>query len=138
MHDTQPNKFDDWDWHDGPAAEANQPREHAFTHIGLYLAWLIRHDMCDPRWFQRDRLEAVKAGTMTGSALADDIDGQLLSLLMTSEGAAFTAACYPQYMTGYNDLLGDDADYRLMESNELYARVAPMIDRLYAGWTAAS
>lgn len=135
--DIGPQKFDDVGWHDGPAAAAGQPREHAFTHIGIFLAWLIRHDLHDSRRFPRDHVRAVKAGSMTGSDLADDIDWKLISDEMTAEGAAFTAARYDRYMTEYNELLGDDADYRVPETEALYARVAPVIDGLYAEWVAA-
>jgi hypothetical protein len=135
--DGGPQKFDDVGWHDGPAAEAGQPREHAFTHIGIFLAWLIRNDLHDPLWFPRDHIRAVKAGSMTGSDIADDIDWKLISDEMTDDGAAFAAARYERYTTDYSDLLGDDADYRVPETDALYARVAPMIDGLYAAWIAA-
>lgn len=135
--DARPQKFDDVGWHDGPAAEAGQPREHAFTHIGIFLAWLIRHDLHDAHWFPRDHIRAVKAGTMTGSDIADDIDWKLISDEMATEGADFTSARYDRYMTEYNELLGDDADYRVPETDALYARVAPVIDGLYAEWVAA-
>lgn len=135
--DAGPQKFDDVGWHDGAAAEAGQPREHAFTHIGIFLAWIIRHDFHDASWFPRDHVRAVKDGTMTGSDIADDIDGKLISDEMTADGAAFTAARYDRYMTEYNDLLGEDADYRVPETQALYARVAPVIDGLYAEWVAA-
>jgi hypothetical protein len=135
--DAGPQKFDDVGWHEDPAAEAGQPREHAFTHIGIFLAWLIRNDLHDPLWFPRDHIGAVKAGSMTGSDIADDIDWKLISDEMTDDGAAFAAARYERYMTDYSDLLGDDADYRVPETDALYARVAPMIDGLYAAWIAA-
>jgi hypothetical protein len=131
-----PRKFDDVGWHEGSAVEAGQPREHAFTHIGIYLAWLIRHDLHDSQWFPREHVRAVKSGSMTGSDLADDIDGKLLSDGMTTEGADFTAARYERYMTDYNNLLGEDATYRVPEDDDLYARVAPLIDGLYAEWVA--
>jgi hypothetical protein len=92
--DLGPTKYDDVGYHAGPAEEAGQPREYAFTHIGLYLAWLIRHDLHDPRGFPPEHIEAVKRGEMTGSDLADDIDWKLLSDSMTSEGAAFSDARY--------------------------------------------
>jgi hypothetical protein len=135
--DAGPQKFDDVGWHEGPAAEAGQPREQAFTHIGIFLAWLIRHDLHDARWFPRDHIRAVKAGTMTGSDLADDIDWKLISDAMTADGAEFAASQYDRYMTEYNNLLGEDAGYRVPETDVLYTRVAPLIDRLYAEWVGA-
>jgi hypothetical protein len=135
--DAGPQKFDDVGWHDGPAAEAGQPREHLFTHIGIFLAWLIRHDLHDAHWFPRDHIRGVKAGSMTGSDIADDIDWKLISDEMSADGAEFTAARYDRYMSEYNDLLGEDADYRVPETHALYARVAPLIDRLYGEWVSA-
>jgi hypothetical protein len=135
--DAGPQKFDDVGWHEGPAAAAGQPREHAFTHIGIFLAWLIRHDLHDAHWIPRDHIREVKAGTMTGSDIADDIDWKLVSDEMTADGAEFAAARYDRYMTEYNDLLGEDADYRVPETDALYRRVEPSIDRLYAEWVGA-
>jgi hypothetical protein len=132
-----PTKFDDVDWHEGSAAEAGQPREHAFAHIGVYLGWLIRHDLHDPRYFPPEHLAGVKDGSMTGSDLADDVDWKLLSDNMTSEGSDFTAARYDAYFNRYNELLGEDADYRRSEDDSLYRQVEPLIDELYAEWVIA-
>lgn len=131
--DAEPTKYDDIDWHEA-AAQAGQPREHAFTHIGLYLAWLIRHDLHDQRSFPVDHIRSVKAGEMTGSDLADDTDWKLLSDLMTADGASFSDARYERYLTDYGELVADESDYGMAEDCALYARVAPLIDRLYADW----
>lgn len=135
--DTGPTKYDDVDYHDGAAAEAGQPREHAFAHIGMYLAWIIRHDLHDPRWFPGEHIEAVARAEMTGSDLADDTDWKLLSDLMTPEGAAFSDARYETYLGDYTALFADEPDYGFAEDDASYARVEPMIDRLYADWVAA-
>jgi len=37
----------------------------------LYLGWLIRNDLVDPRFFATQDLLAIKAGSMTGSDLGD-------------------------------------------------------------------
>jgi hypothetical protein len=59
--------YDKLDWHYDAAVEAGQPGENGFTHIGIYLAWLIRHDLHDPDSFPADHVEAIKRGKMTGS-----------------------------------------------------------------------
>ena len=86
--------YDRLDWHLDSAIEAGQPPENAFTHIGLYLAWLIRRQLHAPEVFPAGHVAAVKAGEMTGSDLADDVDGKLLESIMTAEGRAFSDACY--------------------------------------------
>lgn len=65
------------DWHYDSAVEAGQPPENAFTHIGFYLAWLIRHDLHDAKFFPGAHVAAVKSGEMTGSDLSDD--GRIIS-----------------------------------------------------------
>jgi hypothetical protein len=135
--DLGPTKYDDVGYHAGPAEEAGQPREYAFTHIGLYLAWLIRHDLHDPRGFPPEHIEAVKRGEMTGSDLADDIDWKLLSDSMTSEGAAFSDARYGAYLGELAALFSDEPDYGVPDDAASYARVEPLIDRLYAEWVTA-
>jgi hypothetical protein len=130
-------KYDDIDYHVGPAEEAGQPPEHAFTHIGLYLAWLIRHDLHDPRGFPPEHIEAVKRGEMTGSDLADDVDSKLLSDSMTAEGVAFSDARYRAYLGECAALFSDAPDYGIADDNAAYATVDPLLDRLYAEWIAA-
>lgn len=71
--------YDELDWHFDSALSAGQPAENAFIHIGFYLAWLIRHDLHNPRGFPPEHIKAVRRGEMTGSDLADDIDNKLLS-----------------------------------------------------------
>jgi hypothetical protein len=135
--DTGPTKYDDVDYHVGPAEEAGQPPEHAFTHIGLYLAWLIRHDLHDPRTFPPEHVEAVKRGEMTGSDLADDIDSKLLSDSMTAEGAAFSDARYRAYLDECAALFSEEPDYGVAADDAAYSTVEPLLDRLYAEWIAA-
>ena len=135
--DLGPAKYDDIDYHVGPAVEAGQPAEHAFTHIGLYLAWLIRHDLHDPAGFPPEHIEAVKRGEMTGSDLADDIDSKLLSDSMTAEGAAFSDARYREYLGECAALFSDAPDYGVVDDDASYATVEPLLDRLYAEWIGA-
>jgi hypothetical protein len=132
-----PTKYDDVDYHVGPAEDAGQPRENAFTHIGLYLAWLIRHDLHDPRWFPPEHIDAVKSGEMTGSDLADDTDSKLLSDLMTAEGAGFSNARYRAYLSELSALFSEEPDYGVADDDAAYEKVEPLLDRLYADWVAA-
>jgi hypothetical protein len=104
--DRSVTSYDRLDWHVDSAIEAGQPPENGFTHIGLYLAWLIRHDLHDPELFPPEHIDAVKRGEMTGSDLADDIDTKLGGFVMNSEGRAFSDACYRAYLDRYADLFG--------------------------------
>ena len=128
--------YDKFDWHAASATDAGQPPEQGFVHIGLYLAWLIRHDLHDPRLFAAADVAAVKRGAMTGSDLADDIDWKLLPSAMNRDGQAFSAARYDAYLTEYEEAFADQPDYGVVDDEASYAQVAAILDRLYAAWVA--
>jgi hypothetical protein len=71
---------------------------------------------------------------MTGSDLADDCDGKLISYMLSPEGAAFSDARYSTYLTTYNHVFGDEPEYSVADDDRSYARVAPALDALYADW----
>jgi hypothetical protein len=136
LDDSPTVSYDRLDWHVDAALAAGQPPEHAFTHIGLYLAWLIRHDMVDPTFFPESHIAAIKGGEMTGSDLADDVDTKLVGPYMSAEGRAFSDARYSLYLDEYATVFADETDYGVADDSVSYARIAPTIDRLYAAWLA--
>lgn len=129
--------YDKLDWHYDSAVSGGQPPENAFTHIGFYLAWLIRHDLHNPRFLPGEHVEAVKRGEMTGSDLADDIDTKLVSQVMNHEGRAFSDARYGTYTTKYGEEFNDLPDYAVVDDEANYRRAEQLLDRLYADWVAA-
>lgn len=128
--------YDKIGWHEDAAVEAGQPADNAFTHIGLYLAWLIRRDLHDPRLFRPEDVAAVKRGEMTGSDLADEIDGKLVADAMNREGRAFADARYERYLELYEETFADAAPYSVRDEAETFARIEPALDGLYESWVA--
>lgn len=128
--------YDKLDRHFDSAVSSGQPPENAFTHIGFYLAWLIRHDLHNQRQFPPEHLDAVKRGEMTGSDLADDIDTKLTSQDMNAEGRAFSNARYAAYVSAYNELFTDLPDYGVVDEPANYQRAEQLLDRLYTEWVA--
>lgn len=130
-----PVKYDDVDWHVDAALAAGQPEERAATHIGLYLSWLIRHDMHDTQFFTDEWIDAIKRGEMMGSELMDAIDQKLVSAWMTPEGAAFTDWYYAAgYAADFARAFSDVPDYGLADTAAAGDRLHPVIDRAYADW----
>ncbi len=134
---SHPLSYDRLDWHADSAIEAGQPPENAFTHIGLFLAWLIRHDLHDAHSFPAAHIAALKAGEMTGSDLADDVDGKLVAAIMAPEGQAFSDARYAAYTTAFESEFGTEEPYSVADDEAARARIEPAIDRLYDDWVAA-
>jgi hypothetical protein len=124
--------YDKLDWQFDSAVSAGQPPENAFTHIGFYLAWLIRHDLHNPNFLPAEHVEAVKRGEMTGSDLADDIDMQLVSDVMNREGRAFSDARYGAYATEYGEVFENLPDYSVVDDEANYRRAEELLDRQYA------
>ena len=128
--------YDKLDWHFDSAVSAGQPPENAFTHIGFYLAWLIRHDLHNSRLLPPEHVEAVKRGEMTGSDLADDIDTKLVSQVMNGEGRAFSDGRYGTYTTEYGKVFKDLPDYGVVDDDSNYRLAEQLLDRLYGQWVA--
>ena len=135
--DLSPVKYDDVEYHEDPAIEAGQPAEHGATHIGLFLSWLVRHDLHEPDLFDDRDLAEVRAGTMPGSDLLGLVDGKLLSDMLTDEGNAFAAARYRAYLDAFGALFADEADYSIADDPAAEGRVHPLLDAMYADWVAA-
>jgi len=133
IHDRQ-------DWHLDAALERSRPPENAFTHIALFLAWLVRHDLDDPAAFPGAvgaQVASVRSGAARGSVLRDAVRGALTSDVLSDEGEAFTSWYYPQYLDDYAVAFADVADYAMTDDEAAYARIAPTLDRRFAEWLVA-
>jgi len=137
-------EYDRWKWHTEGAFPKDRLPEQGYVHIGMYIAWLIRHDMLDPAWVARSGVKravaAVTDGSETATALRDMTDGALTSDMLTADGMAFTSAYYaPEY--GYprdwRRVFGRRADkYDVSDEWGTYERIAPVIERRHEEWVA--
>jgi hypothetical protein len=137
--DFSPTKYDDWDWHTGGEFPADRDPDQAFVHIGMYLTWIIRHDMLDSSLVAAQTLRDVKNGRVLGTELRDDVDGQLVSDMLSADGQAFTDGYYAShYLADWDQTFGDTAgDYSVPDTWATYGAIEPVIDQAYAGWVAA-
>jgi hypothetical protein len=134
--------YDDWRWHTDGAFPAGRSPTQGYVHIGVFVAWLVRHGMAD-----RERIAQLGgAADITGlmdhdglpTSLRESTGGRLSADLLTAEGRGFTSAYYaPEY--GYprdwQRTFGRRADrYDVPDSWESYDRVAPTIDKRYSEW----
>jgi len=130
--------FDELDWHVAAATERGQSAEHAFAHIGLYLAWAIRNDLHDPDAIPANLVAAVLSGEPVGPAVRAAVHGRLQSDVLSAAGAEFTAWYYPRYLDDFATAFADATPYSVVDGAASYARIAPTIERRYAEWIAAS
>ena len=133
-------KYDDWGWHTGGVYPADQPDVNGFTHIGMYLVWIIKHDLQDPELLGHDIVDGVLAGTTTANDLADVIDGKLVAEEMSPEGIAFSNWYYTDdagYLSDWADAFSDRPAYTVADTPATYAAIERVIDRRYAEWVKA-
>ena len=139
-------KYDDASWHYVSAAEFNPAADEeaiwrlAATHIGVFLAWALLHDLASEelREDSADEIAAVQTRTMTGAQfLMNACDGKFLDEDLNEMGQAF-AEFY--FNGGYlDDFFVDDRDesYKVPDTWETYDRMEPVIDQRFAAWQAA-
>jgi hypothetical protein len=133
-------KYDDWGWHTGGVYPADQPEINGFTHIGMYLAWIIKHDLQDAQLLGQDVVDGVRAGTTTANDLADVIDGKLVAEEMSPEGIAFSNWYYTDdagYLSDWAHTFSGQPAYTVADSPAIYATVERVIDRRYREWLQA-
>ena len=138
-------EYDLWRWHIEGVYPKDTPPEHGYVHIGVFVAWLVEHDMLDPEWVAVSGVDQavteIRARTGLPSALRDLTDGRLAADMLTPEGQAFTGAYYaPEY--GYprdwRKAFGRRADrYDVPDTWATYDWIAPLIDRRRREWVAA-
>jgi hypothetical protein len=132
--DMSPTKFDDAGWHADSAEAAGQPPEHAWTHMALYLTWLIRNELVNTRMLGRDA-QRVRDGDLVGAAVMGAIDAKLVPDFMADAGAEFSEANYGTYLETYDRLFAEEPDYSVAADVAAYTRVEPELDALWSIWT---
>jgi hypothetical protein len=138
-------EYDRWSWHTEGTFPKDQPPEQGYVHIGVFVAWLVVHDMLDPQWAAGPGVEAAVAAIRERSgspcALRDPSEGRLTGEMLTAEGRGFTGAYYaPEY--GYagdwRRAFGRRADrYAVPDSWATYDWIEPRIDSRYREWVRA-
>ena len=138
-------EYDLWRWHIEGVFPSDQPREQAYVHIGVFVAWLADHDMLDAGWVARsgaaEAVATIRAHRGLPSGLRDLTEGRFAGDMLTPEGRGFTGAYYaPEY--GYprdwRRAFGRKADrYDVPDTWATYDWIAPLIDRRHGEWVQA-
>lgn len=134
--------IDRMDWHYGsenfPAGLSN---ENGGTHIGMYLAWIIKNGMIGEihREEAQEEIQMVLTQEWTGKKFLISVcDEKFWEEDLNELGNKFTAAYYTEngyhadyessLLTGLNDL------YEVEDSWENYMKLEPIINQRYAEW----
>ena len=137
-----PVVYDKAKWHYGGDYPADFPISQAFVHTGMFLAWIVDHDLYSPEFAEEfaQEIAAVKTRTMSGAQLLEAADGVFADDMLSEEGNAFTRDYFDfehgAYLSDYQETLGANLPslYHVQDTWENYDKLRAVIDRRYADW----
>ncbi|BDU05857.1 hypothetical protein GV791_06905 [Nocardia cyriacigeorgica] len=128
--------YDDAEWHCDSVSEFDLPGEAAGTHIGIFMAWLVLHDLASPEYAQRGWVLHARTST-PGEFLFASCCGQIDPGMLTVTGNAFIDDAYRAYLRMYDNIPEvaiHDNMYAAPDTWQLYDAVAQEIDGLFQEW----
>src|SRR4051812_14741099 len=135
--------YDKAKWHSEGNFPKDVPPENGGTHIGIFLAWAIIHDMISDelRADAADDVAALKERRMTGRTfLFRHLDGVLSEDDLNESGNAFAKHHYKKY-TGEFDRIARRRSPTACHVGDTWANydaIAKLIDKRYAEWQSAT
>lgn len=134
--------IDRMDWHSDSALEQGLNEESAATHIGMYLAWIIEHELVGEFHLEESAaaLQQLKDRQISGrDFLIELCDEKFWEEDLNPEGLAFTQAYYENdadYFNDYIEVLAQDLPslYHVENSWDNYERIAQRINQRYQDW----
>ena len=141
-------KYDDASWHYGGDFPADLPQAAGATHIGMFLAWLIRNDYASQELIEEaeEEIELLKSEKLSGAQfLMRVLDEKFTDQELNEEGNAFAVAYYlgedhdSRFVDDYFEEFGVDEQtmYGVSDDWEQFHRIAPKINARYQAWVAA-
>lgn len=118
------------------------PIEQAYVHIGIYLGWIIDHDLYSD-YFEDEadvQIFRFKKREISCTILSEIWDGYLGHELFSEEGNLFTYYYYGGgiYHKDYTQLLANNLPsiYHVQDDWSAYETMAAKIDKRYQEWKA--
>jgi hypothetical protein len=136
-----PQVYDKAKYHSDGDFPKGLPHRQAFVHTGMFVGWLIDHDMIDKGFLEET--EGFKERKVTGAQVYKAWDGCLNSDMLTEEGNAFAKYYYngedghggPYFEDYEASLVGDlPSLYHVKDTWENYGTIKKRIDERYEAW----
>jgi hypothetical protein len=133
------NVLDKMKWHaEGEAFPAGLPREHAATHMGMFLAWAIANHLAgDKHAAENPLVRRLQERALTPGEYFRQVCGEWLQDVdFNTRGEAFADALYDEYLYEYGYLFACDLDslYHAPDDWETYDLVRETLDWLLDKW----
>jgi hypothetical protein len=139
----EPYVYDKAKYHYGSDYPEGLPEKQAYVHTGMFLGWILDHDLYDPDSWQGTAgyIGSFKAREMTGARVYEyACDGVLLDEMLIAEGNAFSQDYFDfergKYLQDYEELLvkGLPSLYHVEDTWENYEVIARRISDRHAEW----
>ena len=136
-----PTVYDKAKYHSDIDFPKGLPRKQAFVHTGMFVGWLIEHDMIAKDFLEET--QGFKERKITGAQVYEAWDGCLTSQALTDEGNAFAKYYYAgadglggPYFEDYEAALVGDLPslYHVKDTWENYDVIKKKIDQRYEAW----
>lgn len=131
-------KYDDYSYHVASAVDAGFEPDHAFTHIGFMVSWLIRHGLFRTEFLGPEAGGDLATGKLRPNGIRDFVDGKLIDEMLTPVGSAFLATYYERYLTEFVEAFPELPDYGVSDDPANQAIVDRLIDAAFERWKAAT
>ena len=114
------------------------PHRQAFVHTGMFIGWLIEHDLIAPDFLPET--EGFKERRITGAEVYEAWDGCLTREMLTDEGNRFASDYFDfqrgEYLDDYEQILakGLPSLYHVADTWENYDIIREKIDQRFEYW----
>ncbi len=119
------------------------PIENAYTHIGMYLGWIIDNDLFSEYFEDESEIQIYrfKNRQISCTILSEIWDGYLGNDLLNETGVSFTKSYYQggKYFDDYNEYLAKNyaSMYHVDDSWSNYEVIAKRITERFEDWKSA-
>ena len=115
--------------------------EQAFVHTGMFLGWIIDHQLFSHDFEEEAQIEIQKfyRRELTGTQIYMNWDGVLASDMLNDEGNQFAQAYFDfdtgHYLDDYQDTFPDvETLYHVIDNWENYQKLKEIMDERYVDW----
>lgn len=139
-----PVVYDKAKYHAESVIEAGFEEGQEFVHTGMYLGWLIDHDLLDPAFAAEwaEDVEAFRQRRLSGPKLFQRWDGALVDDMLSDRGNAFSTFYFEfekgSFVADYQRTFGVSGGndfFGVTDSWENYTKIKVLIDQAYERWS---
>jgi hypothetical protein len=133
----KPHVYDKAKWHTDGKFPKDLKQYQAFVHTGMFVSWLIEHDMISPDFVAET--SRFRSSELTGTQVYELWDGALVDDMLTDEGNRFAQSYFDfqsgQFLKDYEEVFPSAPTlYHVQDTRENYERIRDRINQRYDDW----